>query len=357
PKNGIYDAHNPGLGDINSEIWLGRITMNSQWENETELIKNYFRKNHDYREGNLSVSHKALMYLDDDISDYSEYYLNQLLPLYQKRNVVFNKTETNSTDYKERLTSDYEWIEIWCHANLSSIRHSFMINDGIDNNGNNIIDEKGDGGEVYSSDIREIDPTAIFYNIQTCSAANYSTEDYLCGWYVFSHSNGLCALGSTRVQGTFDFYEFYMDLGYGKSIGRSFKHWFNEVIDDYTILHSFDPEYADTLKALFSGMTIIGDPTLKPLARDNDPNNDDDGDGVSDDVDILPLDPLVAYDYQNINSDNDDGNTTNEEDSDLDSNTTDYVKKYWWAYLTLLMILIVITIVYHSRQNKNPPVE
>ena len=324
PHNGIYDNHLSGLGDLEPEIWLGRITINSQWENDTELIKNYFIKNHDYREGNLSVPHRALLYIDDDVANYSSFYEYEIGPIYSNYTLVNNIFETNAVDYMSRLEEGYEWVNVWCHANLSSIKHSFEITDGIDNNGNNIIDEKGDGGIVYSSDIQDLNPKALFYNIQTCSAANFSTSDYLCGWYAFSESYGLCVIGSTRPQLSFDYYDMYASLSEEKNIGESYKHWFDGIVN----------YYEDEIRGYYYGMTIIGDPTLKPLYRDNNPTNDDDGDGVPDNLDVAPLNPNIT--------------------DIIDDGATNYI---WFAIVLALIAIVVGIIVFRrkpSKANKHP---
>ncbi len=63
-NDGKYDAH---TGNVNPEIWVGRIYSRPlTWDSEIRLLKNYFRKNHLYRTGSLSVPHRALSYVDDD---------------------------------------------------------------------------------------------------------------------------------------------------------------------------------------------------------------------------------------------------------------------------------------------------
>ena len=260
-NNGLYEHHGEGKGDKEPEIWLGRVTISSEWDDEISLIKNYFRKIHDYREGNLSQPDRALLYVDDDGQDSTDEWDNDLSLLYQNRTVENDFVTTNATDYKERLIQGYEWIQVHCHANHSAKRHSFKIHDGIDNDGDNQTDEDDEcfraGGVVNSSDIRTIDPHALFYNIFTCTSADYTVPDYLCGWYILTGVYGIACIGSTKSGAMLHFSDFYRPLSEGKCLGESFKEWF--II------------WGEDSPSWFYGMTIIGDPVLSPLTIDSEP--------------------------------------------------------------------------------------
>ncbi len=259
--NGLYDYHMEGDGDKEPEIWLGRVTISSEWDDEISLIKNYFRKIHDYREGNLSQPNRALLYVDDDWQGSTDEWDDDLSLLYQNRTVENDVFITNATDYKERLIQGYEWIQVHCHANHSAKRHSFKIHDGIDNDGDNLTDEDDEcfraGGIVNSSDIRTIDPKALFYNIFTCTSADYTVPDYLCGWYIFTSVYGIACIGSAKSGAMLHFSDFYGPLSEGKCLGEAFKEWF--II------------WGEDSPSWFYGMTIIGDPILSPNTIDSEP--------------------------------------------------------------------------------------
>ena len=76
-------------------------------------------------------------------------------------------------------------------------------------------------------------------------------------------------------------------------------------------------------------MTIIGDPTLKPLYRDNDPLNDDDGDGVPDNLDVAPLNPNIT--------------------DIIDDGGTNYI---WFAIMLALAAVVVSIFIFRRKPPK-----
>jgi len=59
-EDGIYDEHLNGEGDTYPEIWIGRLTASPLDGDESELINNYFQKNHAYRTGELTLNKRAV---------------------------------------------------------------------------------------------------------------------------------------------------------------------------------------------------------------------------------------------------------------------------------------------------------
>lgn len=243
--NGKYDAHYDGSGDQEPEIWVGRLTASPLSGDEVTLLQNYFAKNHGYRTGELSLNNRALNYVDDTWAYHPEWYQG-LECAYRNVTIVQDPATTTASDYKNRLAEDYEWIQVMAHSR-SCCQQRF--------------EENGNWSYVYSSDIKSIDAKAFFYNLYSCSACRYVETDYIGGWYVFADSYGLAAIGSTKIGGMRYFSDFYAPLGEGKSLGQSFKEWF---IDQ--------SPYGLTERQWFYGMTLLGDPTLKPLAATHLPN-------------------------------------------------------------------------------------
>jgi len=116
-ENGLFDRHLPGTGDLGPEIWMSRLyscTLDfcGAGANEVELIKNYFRKNHRYRMGLITLPKRALDYIDDDYAMCRaalEYAYNDVT-------VVNDNQMTTGDDYKHRLREGYELIRIWAHG-------------------------------------------------------------------------------------------------------------------------------------------------------------------------------------------------------------------------------------------------
>ena len=64
--DGRYDSH---TGSLAADIWIGRLVpsrMTYYGATEINTIKNYFRKNHNYRHGRLRLNDLAFSFVDDD---------------------------------------------------------------------------------------------------------------------------------------------------------------------------------------------------------------------------------------------------------------------------------------------------
>ena len=91
--NGLLDENVITKGDCKPEIWMSRLYANSLDGDETELMENYFRKNHGYRNGDLRLPKKALDYADDDWASFVSF----LRGLYDEITQVNDKQTTTAT--------------------------------------------------------------------------------------------------------------------------------------------------------------------------------------------------------------------------------------------------------------------
>jgi len=229
-SNGVYDMHTNETGDLEPEIWSGRLHASSiTWGNEDELFINYFDKNHRFRIGNLTLPRRALAYIDNEF-DYAVENVNSSLGLiYGNETIIV--TDSNVTTYKNRLndTLGYEWLHLVAHGN--HMQHSF------------------DNGKIFVSDILDIDPQVFFYTIMACRTAYYTLSDYIGASYLFADTYGLLVVGSTKLHHIWDVKDFYEPIAEGKCIGEALKEWLekNGELNPFTAY----------------GMTILGDPTLR----------------------------------------------------------------------------------------------
>ncbi|MEM2843485.1 MAG: C25 family cysteine peptidase [Candidatus Bathyarchaeia archaeon] len=181
--NGVFDEHK---GNISPEIWVGRLKASTLSEDEVKLLRNYFDKNHLYRVGALTLPHKALIYTDH----YFDYYTYKLTPktkhllknIYNDVEVIAYPQETTAKDYLFRLQEGWSLVRLFVHS--GGFGHYF---------GNQT------DGKILPIDIRLLDPHAFFYIITSCENFDYTRKDYIGGWYVFSNSYGLLAIGDSGV--------------------------------------------------------------------------------------------------------------------------------------------------------------
>ena len=243
--DGIYDGHSSGDGDLGPEIWTGRLYASTMTGNETELLINYFDKNHHFRTCELTLPRRALAYLDDgypyflyDIDSVN----NSLRMIYGSETTLVTDPETTSAaHYKNTLndTLGYEWLHLEAHGHFQ--KHCFNTSKGWT--------------EIFSSEIRSIDPHAFFYSVMACDSADFTLRnlpgrtDYIGGSYIFADTYGLLVVSSTKPGAMGNYPDFYKPISEGKCIGEAFQEWFEKT--------------GELDRISYYGLTILGDPTLR----------------------------------------------------------------------------------------------
>jgi len=241
--NGIYDMHTNETGDLEPEIWVGRLFASTVPGDETELLINYFDKNHRFRTGELTLPRRALAYIDDDFLNPGADKANSSLRMIygNETTLVIDRETTNATHYKNMLndTLGFEWLHLESHGNFKN--HAF----------------KTSGGWTYisSSQIQSVDPRAFFYNILACDSADFTRRNmtialaYIGGAYIFADTYGLLVVSSTKPGAMTSYSDFYKPVSEGKCVGQAFKEWFEKHGELSPLYHY--------------GLTILGDPTLR----------------------------------------------------------------------------------------------
>ena len=304
-KNGIFDGHE---GDVAPEIWVGRLKASKLSGSEVELLRNYFDKNHLYRIGALTLPHRALIYTDH----YFDYYTYDLTPktkyllkhIYNEVITVAYPQETTAKDYLSHLQEGWSLVRLFVHS--GGFGHYF---------GNQT------DGKVHPIDIRLLDPRAFFYIITSCGNFDYRQKDYIGGWYVFSNSYGLLAIGDSGVHDLLVVLPeaFFLRLK-SECFGQAYLHYLQKCVEENARVDSVhnaimigDP----LLKVAYNGLdsdldglsdryeASIGTNLTRPDSDDdgltdykelklgtNPLNSDTDEDGIKDGKDPNPLDPV-----------------------------------------------------------------
>ncbi|MEO0216861.1 MAG: T9SS type A sorting domain-containing protein [candidate division WOR-3 bacterium] len=229
-NDGLYDDH---TGNKAPEIYVGRIYADPvTWGNEIWLVNNYLSKIHKYRTSGFGIPQKALAYVDDDWYSFNNCNLNLL---YDTVVVVRQYNTTTAADFRQRLDDPYEWVQICSHSSPW---------------GNTFKNTSGYAGTVFNFELWFADPPFLFLNLFQCAGTRFIEENSEGSCYIFNTTNGLLAIGSTKVGSMLNFSGFYGPLNTGITVGQAFKQWFTQYgINDVD---------------WFYGMCIIGDPTLKP---------------------------------------------------------------------------------------------
>ena len=276
--NGLYDGHDDGSGDVEADIWVGRllaINLTDHGASEVAMMSNYLDKNHRYRTGELRLQDKALAYVDNDWCTYG--YEQKVALAYPVTDMVTDPYETTREDYMQRVgqstNNQYENLLLCSH----STPWAHYIYWGT---------EPYDYSLFYNHEIEEIDVQVLFYNLFACSNCRFVEEDDMGNWYIFQSTYGLLSVGSTKSGAMLCFDDYYGPLGGGSSFGEAFLFWCQNNMESC---------YAPYSRVWFYGMTLLGDPTLKLSRFLVNPTGDANGDGV---IDLADLVFLVNYLYK-----------------------------------------------------------
>jgi len=242
-----FNTHTAGTGDLEPEIWVGRLHTGTLPSLGTEagLIQGYIDRVDDYSLALVTRQDRALVYVDDDWYDYADQWSGDVGLVYDDRTLVKELVDTVKTDFMPRLAQDYEWLSLFAHTGVTY--HALKNGAGWD--------------YIDNYEIEAADCQALFYNLFCCGASNYSYDGYIQGYYAFANS-GLVALGSAKTGSMLEFDDFYQPMSEGACIGESFKDWF--IVNGET-------GAAEESRAWFYGMNIAGDPTLETGGYDELP--------------------------------------------------------------------------------------
>ena len=235
--NGIYENHSAGSGDEGPEIFVARIDASTVPGDEATVVNSYFDKLHNYYNGTTQRTMYGLTYTEDDWADELCFAIC-IGSAYTNYQAILAPNTSRDDYVNNRLASTaYDFIQLACHSGSSS--HGFVR-----------------GEWLFSDDVRNVPPEALFYNLFCCSALRFTDPNCLGNAYIFNTGGrGLSVVGSTKGGGMIIFSNFYTPLGQGKSFGEAFKEWFDSLASHYT---------ANVISWSF-GMTILGDPLAVPI--------------------------------------------------------------------------------------------
>ena len=247
-RDGV-DQHTAGRGDVGPEIYVSRITTSNLWirgRSEAALINDYFAKVHAYRSGQLRYEDRGLVFADDD---WDYWQADQMAGLYTDVTLMNDPADTTREGYLDVLNSNYESILVGIHSYPDELR----------------IDTGAGQESFHSVEYLRANPRAGFYNMFHCSGARYTEDGFLAGMYLYGGDYGLNVVGSTKTGSMRHFEDYYTPLSQGDSVGQAFQQWF--------AIHAVATNDADhdTSVDWWYGMTMQGDPTLRPATMGDTP--------------------------------------------------------------------------------------
>ena len=236
--DGKFSGHN---GNLNPEIWVGRIWTPLGNGNDAALINDYFARNHKYRLGQLGHTNSALAVVDDDWQGFGDCGLDQQFP--SSTITVFTAPNVTDADlYKAEVNNARSWVQLCAHSSPHS--HALKVN--------------GTNEHISFTYFKDTNPpNAHYYNLFCCGPGKYTETDYLAGWYIFDKAGGgknlgLAAIASAKSGSMLVFEDFYRSLGRGVCIGDAFVDWWR----------ARGPDHDLNEQRWYYGLVLLGDPTL-----------------------------------------------------------------------------------------------
>lgn len=204
------------------DIWLGRLKPPLGRLEGIEMLRSYLNRNHKYRTGDLKYA-KKMMYFgsvainQNGISE-QEYFelvnqISQYTGLYESVydiNALYDTSlEMQKQIYLWELTNSYDFAFINIHGSATT-------------------QWLGSSTYVYYDEIKKAKPEPLFTVLASCSNGDFTQENYLAGWYLFS-GNSLALTANTvptmLVGATSpEFLKDYIPLGLGTTFGQMCKN-------------------------------------------------------------------------------------------------------------------------------------
>jgi hypothetical protein len=160
-------------GNTIPPYWIGRLTPNSSTEDSLTLLKEYFRRNHDYRTGEFSYQKKVLIYTPifsdskpsekqgdiasiKDFSMFNEYSSDQI-------NYIDSWDTNSDQTYLSELHKPHQYEFVFFNGHGAPTFHQ---------------------KNLKAQDINNMSAFLVF--LGSCSVGRFTTQDYLAGQYLFS---------------------------------------------------------------------------------------------------------------------------------------------------------------------------
>lgn len=239
--NEIYDFHGENW---EPDIWFGRLPgYNLSRIDEDTLMTSYFNRVHLYRNGEVTLPHRSLNFIDDDWQLQLYDWTNDMGMAYGNILAEADPETTSATVYRNRLLNEdgFEFVQVAVHSTADA--HLFHI------------DQRSNYDYFRFRHLREeVPPNVMFYNLFACSNMNLSRNLCMGALYALRGPYGLGSVGSAKTGSMLYFEDYYRHLDDGVCMGEALRRWF--------VQHGHEPGHENWARSWFYGMTHFGDPTL-----------------------------------------------------------------------------------------------
>lgn len=161
-------------------IWVSRILPP---DNNLQMLKDYFDKNHDYRTGKIIFKDEMLMYIpqyNDNPADKDRLLNEQIdmivsLGIYDQSKIKIANSDVGERDeYLSEIKENYQFVYLNAHGDPTS--HQY---------------------DIHSKDILS---NAMIVYPNACSVGRFTDDDYIAGKYLFNGNTLFISAGSIPLQ-------------------------------------------------------------------------------------------------------------------------------------------------------------
>ncbi len=170
-----FDYSNPDCQNTQiPPFWVSRLTPNSSTKNALSLLKDYFKRNHEYRTGQYSYDQKILLY-EPVIWEQAEPYRGNTISgiknnlkafnMYDEKSITFIDAGKENSDqlYLDEIKKPHKYELLFVNAHGTPTFH---------------------GKNITPNDISDV---SFFLGVfVSCSVGRFITEDYIAGNYLFN---------------------------------------------------------------------------------------------------------------------------------------------------------------------------
>jgi hypothetical protein len=250
-SDGVWDVAANGSGNLDAEIWVGWLypVKMGGIGRQAELVNDYLSRNHHYRTGEIVRLPRAKMFLDGSWAVETHWGVplieSALGALYPEVSAFRDSSVTGRATYLDSLQSDYEFWFLTTHSGYS--KHVLHRQGGILE-------------YVRWADIDSISPKPLFYYLYACGAAAYQLDSCIASYYVLGGTSGLVLVASTVVggMGFGSIQEYFTNIAQGDNFGSA-------LVKYYSPANIPPPESWGDFNEI--SMSILGDPSLRPLRQ------------------------------------------------------------------------------------------
>jgi hypothetical protein len=184
------------------------------------------------------VEVRAFVFIDDPWAQRIDIQAEYLDQIYEDVLLMYEPADTSFGNYCDVMTGDgAEFVFQGSHSGITYLK----------------IEHEGEDEYCTCGEVVDLAFRGSFFNLFNCSAARFTEEPNLAHAYLLGTGYGLAVVGSTKTGAIINSRVFHRRLSEGRTWGRAYLDWYNEVGVNNDEWHL--------------GIVLMGDPLLHLYPR------------------------------------------------------------------------------------------